>query len=58
MKKLHGQEEKGHQDNVFSGQSEITEELPVLQNKIIWNKFQENMSGGCPVWCFYTDHIQ
>lgn len=36
MKELRGQEEKGHQDNVFSeGQSEITEELPVLQNKII-----------------------
>ena len=42
------------QDNVFSeGQSEITEELPVLQNKIIWNKFRENMSGGCWVWCCF-----
>lgn len=36
MKKLHGQEERGQQDNMFSeGQSEITEELPVLQNKIV-----------------------
>lgn len=35
MNKLQGQEERGHQDNVFSGQLEMTEELPVLQNKII-----------------------
>lgn len=34
MKKLQGQEEGGHQDNVFSGQSEVTVELPAPQNKI------------------------
>lgn len=59
MKKLHGQEERGQQDNMFSeGQSEITEELPVLQNKIVWNKLQENMLGAFWVCCFYTDDIQ
>lgn len=36
MKKLLNQVKKGHQDNVFSeAQSENTEELCVLQNKII-----------------------
>lgn len=35
MKKLHGEEERGHKDNVCSEtQPEITGELPVLQNKI------------------------
>ena len=39
-------------DNAFSeGQSEIAEELSVLQNKITWNKFQENTSGACWVCC-------
>lgn len=35
MKKLQGLEEGGHQDNVFSGQTEVTVELPVPQNQII-----------------------